>query len=508
MLTFDNDDNDDNLSLENSRRATPPQKPQQPSSKAPPIRRPGGAFPAANPSPPITGGLPPKKPSPRIPPQNVNSSLPFQAPQPASQPEPQPQVTQPTDQFLLGMMNPGQQNQPPMAQEPQRFNAFENQQPIYSQQQQPQFQPHAEAPTQQYHQQEPSSQQQNQQQQPSVSGKKNKKQKQPKQQKPVPEKSYDGERKKLLWIRIIAGAVAGIILIAGVKAIFLPSSGPSRAQVEAAAQESVNYTGFPTVSGEQFALDFSRIYFNYTTNDQERQAALLNFASEQLLDKIDVEMVSAAEYDAEKAAGAPEYRDYTVTQSIVYGPYIVATENIDENIAVFTVKVGLSSGSVMYYDVPVKYDPENYALTLAGPPSFVQPNQNKGESSPEEYTVDFGSGDKEIQDDFRSDLEEYLSAWGQSNDTIVNRYLVEGATDNAKRGLQNAVTFKSLSSFLVEPYDEASARTETQRRVEITVIWEDPATGLQYPQQYRMLLALNQDNDWSVYDIQNFAILN
>lgn len=322
------------------------------------------------------------------------------------------------------------------------------------------------------------------------------------------EKTYDGERKKILYIRLIAGSVAAIIAVAGVQAIFLPDSGPTKEMVMSAAQEAVNYTGFPSVSGEQFAIDFSKAYFNYDSRDQSRAESLARFASPDLVTQINTTILSATEYEAVKKANEP-YSSYSVVQNVTYGPYVVAVNNLDEKNSVFTVKVGLENGTIVYLDVPVKYDPDNYSLTLAGPPSFSKPIQNKGEAKKDEWTSTFeNGGDEEVENAFKSDLEAYLSAWALSDSTIVNRYILDGATDNAKRGLQGSVRFQQLIDLQIEPQSDDRPNSATSRRVELNVMWEDPTNGVRYPQQYRLLIGLNQEGKWAIHDIENFSVLN
>lgn len=327
--------------------------------------------------------------------------------------------------------------------------------------------------------------------------------------KPVKEKTYAGERKKVLYIRLVAGSVAAIIAVAGCKAIFIPDSGPTKEMVMSAAQEAVNYTGFPSASGEQFSIDFAKAYFNFNSEgSEERIASLERFASPELVKQINITILSPAEYAAVQKSGS-SYSDYKVTQNITYGPYVVATNNLDEKNAVFTVKVGLETGTVVYLDVPVKYDPGNFSLTLAGPPSFSKPIQNQGEAKKDEWTSVFeGGGDDEIQKSIQSDLEAYLSAWALSDSTIINRYILDSATDNAKRGLQESVRFNQIISLQVEPQSDDRPSTANSRRVEINVMWEDPVTSLRYPQQYRMLIGLNQEGKWAIHDIENFSVLN
>lgn len=327
--------------------------------------------------------------------------------------------------------------------------------------------------------------------------------------KPSRENKYEGERKKILYIRLVAGSVAAVIIIAGLQAIFLPSSGPTKEQVQSAAKQAVNYTGFPTASGEQFSLDFAKAYFNFDSTDKARADSLARFASPDLVKQIDVAIMSSQEYASIKKVDQSSYSNYTVAQSISYGPYVVATNNITDKNALFTVKVGLKTGSVVYLDVPVKYDPTNFSMTLAGPPSFSKPIQNQGTATKDEWTSTFdGGGDDTVQKSFQPDLEAYLSAWALSDSTIINRYILDSATDNAKRGLQKAVKFNKIIDLKVEPLNKDKPSTETSRRVEFNVLWEDPVSGLRYPQQYRMLIGLNQDKKWAIYDIENFAVLN
>lgn len=339
---------------------------------------------------------------------------------------------------------------------------------------------------------------------PKKEGKKSTVQKAPREHK------YDGDRKKILYIRLVAGTVATIIAIAGMNAIFNPNTGPTKEMVQSAAQQALNYTGFPTASGEQFALDFTKAYFNYDSseNTDSRETSLERFASPDLIKQIDVQKLSPSEYESIKKSGI-SYNQYVVSQNISYGPYVVASKNVTAEYALFTVKVGLKTGTVLYYDVPVKYNPQKYSLTLAGPPSFSKPIDNTDAAAPDEWTVKFdGGSDSKLEESQLKDMEAYFKAWGESDDTILNLYVLPSATDNAKRGLQKSVQFSKVIDLKIEPESADVPTTATQRRVEVNVLWEDPKTNIRYPQQYRMLIALNKENKWAVYDIQNFVTLN
>ena len=322
------------------------------------------------------------------------------------------------------------------------------------------------------------------------------------------ESQYAGERKKVLWIRLVAGSVAVIITVAGVQAIFAGDTGPSKSQVQAAAKEAVNYTGFPTTSGEQFSLDFAKAYFNYNSKDATRLETLGRFASKELVNQIDIQILSSAEYESVKKEGI-SYSNINITQTIAYGPYVVSSKNITAENAVFTVKVGLATDKVVYLDVPVKYDPKNYSMTLAGPPSFSKPIQNQGSVAKTDYTIDFeGSSDDALEKSLEGDLAAYLKAWAESDEVIVRSFTLPTATDNATKGLQKTVVFNKILDLKIQPFDADSPNTERGRRAEINVLWEDPKTGLRYPQQYRMLIGKNPEDKWTVQDIENFAVLN
>lgn len=337
--------------------------------------------------------------------------------------------------------------------------------------------------------------------------------KKPSPAKQARDNQYAGERKKVLWIRLVAGSVAVIIAVAGVQAIIGGESGPSRAQVQAAAKEAVNYTGFPTTSGEQFALDFAKAYFNYDSTDSTRLTTLQRFASKELASQIDIQILSAAEYEAIKKMDVA-YSSIKITQTIAYGPYVVSSKNITAESAVFTVKVGLASDKdaspkVVYLDVPVKYDPKNYSMILAGPPSFSKPIQNQGSVTKDEYTIDFeGGSDDALEKSINGDLSAYLKAWAESDQVIVNSFTLPTATDNAKKGLQKTVIFNKILDLKIQPFDANSPNTERGRRAEVNVLWEDPKTGLRYPQQYRLLIGKNPEDKWTVQDIENFAVVN
>jgi flagellar basal body-associated protein FliL len=322
------------------------------------------------------------------------------------------------------------------------------------------------------------------------------------------ENKYAGERKKIFYIRLVAGSIAAIVAIAGVQAIFFGDNGPTDAEIQSAAKVAVNYTGFPTASGEQFALDFAKTYFTFDPADKTRRDSLERFASTELVKQIDIATLSSAEAEAVKKENQSASAT-AVSQTITYGPYVVANKNLTAENAVFTVKVGLNAGTVVYLDVPVKYDSKNYAMTLAGPPSFTKPIQNKGEAKSSEWTSVFeGGSDDKIQASIQSDLEAYLSAWALSDSTIINRYTLDKATDNARRGLQSSVKFNKIIDLQIEPLDDSRPSTKTSRRVEVNVMWEDTKTNLRYPQQYRMLIGLNPDNKWAIYNIENFAVLS
>jgi len=340
-----------------------------------------------------------------------------------------------------------------------------------------------------------------------------------KNQKPQKEgkkqSDYAGKRGNIFWLRMGVILVAVVLMGAGLKTLILPSGGPTPEQVAAKAQEATNYTGFPTESGAVFATEFTRLFMTYTSEESsaERAEKLKDYASETLITKFDITRPSREEYEAANAAQieagieVPDYNEVIVDQIITEGPYVVVAENLTATQALYTLKFRVNDGKWTYLQVPVKYDEKTFAMTIAGPPSFTKPVQNVGTTKEGEYTVNF-TADQELIKSFQPDLESYLTAWAQSDTTIISRYVVDDATQDAMLGLQGVYEFKEVNSLTIEAADEAVPKTATSRRAEFTVTWVDPETSLSYTQQYRMLLTLNEDNKWSVYDIQNFSILN
>lgn len=560
MLIFGNDDNDENLNFDGENKPTPtPPSSSLPTRPAP--RNPFGSnadqveqlVPESKPEVPSRRlpaspfGQNPQQNKPRLP-QNPTETTRQSGAAPENKPQPpftrplpekvsQEPVTPPPAPKVSSYLPPAKTAAPPVAMEPESNVEAEAEELSQSEQFLRTMQEHAAQRSEQARQEERSRPQAQPKAEtvvaaptpvetaegtdskstkkkgffapPPKKGSKDAAAKKPK------ENQFDGERKKILYIRLVAGTVAAIIGIAGVQAIFMPDSGPTKAQVQSAAKEAVNYTGFPTTSGEQFALDFAKAYLNFDSKatDEARKTSLERFASTELVRQIEIQTLTSTEYEAVKQSGV-SYSDYQVSQSISYGPYVVASKNITDKNAVFTVKAGVKvpnsdKSTVVYLDVPVKYDPSAYSLTLAGPPSFSKPIQNTGSAEKSEWTTTFEGGkDDEIQKSFQPDLEAYLSAWALSDETIVNRYLLDSATDNAKKGLQKSVKFNKIIDLQIEAESEDRPSTQTSRRVEVNVLWEDPATGLRYPQQYRMLIGKNQEQKWAIYDIENFALLN
>lgn len=338
---------------------------------------------------------------------------------------------------------------------------------------------------------------------------------------------FAGERKKRLIPIIAFWGVIVIMSGAGLKSMFFPSSGPTPAQVAAVAKDAVGVKGFPVESGRQFATDFAKIFFTFdntsTTSDvvRIRKEKLSQYISEDLLNTIDVSVMprssSTSKTNKDKTevvtpdgpvqeeANSGSSETPRIAQNVTYGPYVVKTTEISDSLATFTLKIGTDKGSLFYVDVPVKYDSSQYSLTVAGPLSFSMNEQNVGSSKADDYTAKYKETEetKQLEEDFKPDLQEYLKAWSQSNTTIINRYITDNATDNAKRGLQNAVEFNSLSSLDVGFPD---ADVTSKATGEAVVQWKDPKSNLYYTQTYRLKLLKNSStNKWQIYDIVNFS---
>lgn len=330
----------------------------------------------------------------------------------------------------------------------------------------------------------------------------------PKEKKERKPSDYDGKRNQVLWVRLGVGGVILLLAFGGVRSAFFPDSGPTPNQVSNVAKEAVNYTGFPTQSGAVFAQQFVQQFMTYSSNEsnEDREARLKDYVSDTLLQQIDITPLGAANSDTsvDNSSDGPK-----VDQTVTGGPMVVASKNLSASQAVFTVKFQINKESDwIYLNVPVKFTEKNNQMTVAGPPSFTKPNQNVGKTTPEEYTASFESTDSELEKSLNSDFKSYMQAWGASNSTIISRYTAESATQDAQAGLQGAVTFYSLDDLNIEGYSKDNPSTATVRRVELQVTWEDPKTQLLYTQEYRVLLQLSAAKQWTIYDIQNFSVLN
>lgn len=309
--------------------------------------------------------------------------------------------------------------------------------------------------------------------------------------------SFSGNRKVVLIVRIAAGVVGGVIIFSGLNSIFFPPNFPTPNQVIAKVKEGLNITGFPTQKATGFVINFTEAYFTVDPNNYgTRDDVLSQYISENLLQETDLVFNRAAISDNpnEKPLG----------QSIVGVPAIVSTYSIDDNNAVFTVQVTLSTGTTMYVDIPVYWNPDNNGMAISAPMSLVPAIGLT--KIPQDNLLTEWNNDKDVVEAFEADLKKYLEAWSASDETSINRYTTDKATLMAKLGLGGTVQLERLENLEVEGVTETTTDPKT-RNARISVVWKDANNpAFTYKQSYMLVIKQKPDEKWYVDNINSIVI--
>lgn len=308
--------------------------------------------------------------------------------------------------------------------------------------------------------------------------------------------AFKGNRKVVLFTRIGFGVVGSIVLLAGVNSIFFPKNFPSPDQVIAVVKESLNVTEFPATKGTGFVLGFVETYFTYNPSiSGERDSALEQYISKELLQKTD--LVFIPENNTESKT--------PVEQTVVGIPTIVNINSIDNNNAVYTVEVKLSTGNILYVDVPIYWNPKNNGMAVAAPLS-IMPAVNLTKVPADNLLLEW-TPDKEVAESFEADLVKFLEAWAVSDKTLIDRYSTDGAELNVKLGLENTVKLVRLDKLDVQGLDsKENTVSETERLAIIDVIWADAnSPQVTYKQSYLLTIKQKPDKKWYVDKIDTTA---
>lgn len=357
---------------------------------------------------------------------------------------------------------------------------------------------------------------------------------------------FDGDRKKILRIRVIAGCVAGLVMLAGVWSFVpKPAFKDDTASVNAALTFTAKYDSIRMAS-ESYALRFATDFLDRTeTTEQYRKETMATYMSPETLGKVDFSLGTVP--SSKSRDGAKIY------QQITSGPYVYNVNNITAE-AIQAQRVDGYDGFVLsilvsayvtpyisqsdisnvngivpelkpkwvYLSIPVVHNFETKQTTLYGYPSFVTPEITKGldnYSKPYE-DADWGSGDTALSENsvLVAQLETYLSEWAKQspNDKVssnLKALLSSDATPRSQQGLAGAYTNLNGSNIVydvnVKPLGkDVKADAATKREALVTVKWTDnnnnsDANAKQsvYVQQYLIYFKGSSDK-WQIIDIK------
>ena len=356
--------------------------------------------------------------------------------------------------------------------------------------------------------------------------------------------SFAGDRKKVLWARVLVFGVTGMLVLAGVTSFLPKSSGLAPGDgplILSKVREDLGVTDFPTRMGEGWALGFTEAYLNYDPEKrEERFTKLAQYAPEGIIEEIDMRIatpeeiaqlgtdVDAAPEGEEGTEGteetgedAPPVDSDTVVpglgkQVVTDGPYLVRSVMISGGEdAIFTTKTQINDKSWIYMEVPVKYDAETRGMSISGSPTFVQPISPIEIPMNTYSTEQWTSVDDEVRDEVIDDLRNYMQAWAASDEAAIGRYTLKEngkdvATLEALTGLGGQVVYMSTGDLTVEgkslPEDPSSADQKdfNTRQARMEVRWLEPTSGVTYVQTYELTIQYANDN-WFVKDIKNIA---
>ncbi len=316
-----------------------------------------------------------------------------------------------------------------------------------------------------------------------------------------------GNRWKLIGLRTAVWGTLGMVVLAGLFAIFGPK-GPSLSSVTQQVLSNINRNNFPLEAGQQVASRFAKEYLSFNPNKfGERDAAL----SEYII-----------------GSGIEEGRIVNFTSSReqrVIGEPILAmpAELVSDNHVVYTFAIQVFQPAVketedtpalpateptwVYLAVPMAAD-INGAVGVAGAPAFVpQPSiAQRGDS------ITFKE-DPDAARQSKSQIEKFMLHWAASDEVSMKPYLVDDvSTDSARAGLGDTLEFVSISGYRVEALPEDFVQPEDVAPTCSSPEFEAPCRaayleatwnfqGIEVTHKYRLVVLFDGQN-WRVIDIK------
>lgn len=303
--------------------------------------------------------------------------------------------------------------------------------------------------------------------------------------------SYAGGRKSVFYIRTLCYVVFGVLIFSGIKASFFAEDFPKPAQIIGVVRNDLGVTQFPVSKATSFVIDFTKAYMTQTPdNSAAREETLKQFVNSGVLNAMEMRVDNSNNF----------------TQTLVGEPIITGVDSIDDNNAVFTVQVSLSTGTNLEMSIPIYYDPKKNAMAVAAPVSTL-PAITLAEVPSKNHSVQWAS-DEVVVKAFQSDLENYLKSWAASDSGVLERYISTNATLTARTGLSNTFTFKSLEDLKVQVYDEEAPNADpTRRDAKFSVVWADTKSpNVTYKQHYLLKILQQPDKRWYIEDISSVIV--
>lgn len=359
---------------------------------------------------------------------------------------------------------------------------------------------------------------------------------------------FDGERKRVMRIRIAATSVAVLLMAAGIYS-FIPKPGfkDDVSQINAAITYANKYDAIKT-STENYALRFTTDFLNRTeVTETTHQDTMQTY--------MDAKTLSLVDFSLTKMPASGQPNGISVYMKPIGGPYIYSVSNIDAakiqsqrinegdgyiySIVTATyIQPYISSADAKYFgeggipvdlqpkwvylSVPVMHDYVTKQTTLYGFPSFYTPEKTAGLDkfyAPYEE-AEWPQKDEKLSSDkvLTAQLESFLAEWSKQSPNqkvspALQALLADTATDRTKAGLAGAYTNadgqKIIYAVNVKPMPEGKeAKADTVRTALVTVKWVDshdsalgkyvPAT---YTQQYLVDFKGSGDK-WQILDIR------
>ena len=275
-------------------------------------------------------------------------------------------------------------------------------------------------------------------------------------------------------------AVLGVLLLGGLRNVVTAEEPVDTKAVASEAAALMGRTDFPIDAAEAFATRFTREYLTYNQRGYDQRMTRL-----------------AAYAPAVTEAGWGW--DGAGKQTVIAGPYVgTETQPSDDNNAIITVLSQVDSGAWISLAVPVYASPSG-ALVVSGAPAFVALPPLAVNPDPESDVESFDEDDELATLLAEQVLPGFFEAWGESDQTELDRYTTLDASVAARTGLAGALVYRGIEEVVVPT-------GKTERVATVTVEWDAGRAG-SYRQAYEVTIQQGPDGRWSVADINGGVLV-